>query len=519
MIADDRKTTVSFFDKAVLPWFICGIGMLFYCFNYFLRVSPSVMQNDLMQNLHITAYQFGNLAAFYYYAYTPMQISVGMIYDRFGARFVLFFACLVAITGLATFIMADTLTIASLGRFLIGLGTAFAYVGVLKLALLWLPPNRFAAVAGLTSAFGMSSAIFSNFYLTKFVHLLGYKSALYTALFVGMGLSVAILLFMRNKPQAPGTPKQPTKSLKLIFAELGAIIFLSVVLFIFIKILTPVFILFILFVLFFGQFIDTSKMSTFLRLESLHPVQTPNFNHILKKMFYGLTVTLINQQMILVGVIGCLFYLPASVFLDLWGIPYLKTVYQLSAIQAAFVVNMTFVGWIISGPSIGALSDKIKRRRLPLLICAIMSALLLTTAFYVPGIPLAGLCALFFFVGIFCGAHPLCFALGKENNPHSISGTAVAVTNTLIMVGGAIFQPIVGKLLDWHTSGALQANGTPLYSASDYSYALCVVPLGLLLAVVLSFFLRETYCESYELNLRRREQEAGQLELQPELQS
>src|SRR5665213_3174456 len=87
----------SRFDKSILPWLICGIGMLFYCYNYFLRVSPSVMQDDLMQNLHITAYQFGNLAAFYYYAYTPMQIPVGMIYDRFGARIVLFIACLVAV--------------------------------------------------------------------------------------------------------------------------------------------------------------------------------------------------------------------------------------------------------------------------------------------------------------------------------------------------------------------------------------------------------------------------------------
>jgi MFS family permease len=429
----DNRSTVSFFDKSVLPWLICSLGMLFYCYNYFLRVSPSVMQNDLMQSLHITAYQFGNLAAFYYYAYTPMQVPIGMIYDRFGARVVLFFACLIAIIGLSIFIGANNLAMASLGRFMIGFGTAFAYIGVLKLASLWLPPNRFATIAGLTTAFGMASAIFSDIYLTKFVQLLGYKNALYTALLVGVVLSVFILLFMRNKPR---------KALAQAGAE--------------------------------------------------HPRLT------FRELIQSLQIVLLKPQMWLIGIIGCLFYLPASVFLDLWAIPYLKTAYSLTPEVAAYVVSMTFVGWIIAGPSIGMLSDHYKRRRLPLMICAVMAAILLSIVFYVPNISLISLYFLFFFIGIFCGAHPLCFALGKENNPNYISGTAVAVTNTLIMIGGAIFQPVVGRLLDYHTASTNLAGAIPGYSPADYTYALSVVPIGLMLAIVLTFFLKETYCESHE---------------------
>lgn len=429
----DRSNKFSFFDRSVLPWLICSIGMLFYCYNYFLRVSPSVMQTDLMQNFHITASQFGNLAAFYYYAYTPMQIPIGMIYDRFGARLVLFFACLIAITGLSIFISANSLFSASAGRFLVGFGTAFAYIGVLKLASLWLPANRFATVAGLTTAFGMASAIFSDLYLTKFVQLLGYKDALYTALIVGIMLSIFILIFMRNKPRRelsqPGTVNKPMT---------------------------------------FPQLLNSLK------------------------------VVLSNPQMWLIGLIGCLFYLPASVFLDLWGIPYLKTVYQLTPEIAASVVSMTFVGWIIAGPSIGALSDKIKRRRSPLMFCAVMSAILLSIVFYVHGLSLPVLYTIFFFIGIFCGAHPLCFALGKENNRNASSGTAVAVTNTLIMIGGVVFQPVVGKLLDWHNTAGMMNDGVLVYTAADYTYALTVVPLGLIVAIGLTFFLKETYCESHE---------------------
>lgn len=436
-IADSNKNDL--FKLIIQPWVICTLGMLFYCYNYFLRVSPSVMQGDLMQGLHINAYQFGTLAAFYYYAYTPMQIPVGMIYDRFGARMVQFFAVIVVVLGVGTFISANTYQMACVGRLFIGLGTAFAYIGVLKLASIWLPPNRFATVAGLTTAFGMLSAIFSDKILTKFVESVGYKQALETAFLIGIALCLLILFFMRSRPK------------------------------------------------------------TLLKHQTSQHHAPMGFKQLLSALRNVLT----NPQMWLIGLIGCLFYLPASVFLDLWGIPYLKSAYQLSAEDAASAVSWVFVGWIISGPSIGALSDKIKRRRSPLMISAIMSTILLSIVFYVPGLSLSTLHVIFFFVGIFCGAHPLCFALGKENSPLQFSGTAVAVTNTLIMLGGLIFQPMVGRLLDNHAVNVVLLDGIPQYTPADYTYALSVVPIGLMIAIFLTFFLKETYCQSRVVEERR----------------
>src|SRR5665213_3391541 len=96
------------FATSIYPWLIVSCGMLFYCYNYFLRVSPSVMQGELTHAFHITATQFGTLAGFYYWAYTPMQIPAGMIYDKFGVRVVLCMACLVASLGLSVFVASDS---------------------------------------------------------------------------------------------------------------------------------------------------------------------------------------------------------------------------------------------------------------------------------------------------------------------------------------------------------------------------------------------------------------------------
>lgn len=429
MLNNRQATTMS--SSFMLPWLICGMGMLYYCYNYFLRVSPSVMQNELMQSFHITAYQFGNLAAFYYYAYTPMQVPAGMLFDKFGARGVMFVACLTAVVGLGVFILADNYFWAALGRFLIGLGTAFSYIGTLKLASLWLPSNRFATAAGMTTAIGMSSAIFSQNYLTKVVQVVGYKQALYSVLFIGIALSVAIYSMVRNRPSNPINPHN--------------------------QLATPM-----------------------------------NTKQLLKSLRFIFT----NPQMWIIGGISCLTYLPASVFLDLWGIPYLKTVYHLSPEQAAYATSYAFVGWIIAGPTMGAFSDKIKRRRTPLLFAGTAGATMMTVIFYMPGLSLHELALAFFMLGFACGAHPICFAIGKENNPIQISGTAVAATNMLTMAGGALFQPLVGKLLDWHANGALGPNGLPIYSAQDYSFALSIIPMGVASGVILCLFLKETYCRS-----------------------
>jgi len=435
-----------------LPWMICFVGMLFYCFNYFLRSSPSVMQNDLIQAFHLSATQYGTLISFYYFAYTPMQIPAGMIYDKFGARLVLFFACLFAVVGLSIFASAENFASACTGRFLIGFGTAFAYIGVLKLASIWLPPSRFAAAAGLTTAIGMTSGALSQKYLTHIVEIFGYKSILQTAVCIGIVLSFVIFFTLRNRPQ------QPTHSI-------------------------------------------TAMQSTM----------------TIKQLLSALRVIFTNPQMWLIGIIGCVLYLPSILLLDVYGISYFKATYHISSQQAANVSALTFLGWIIGGPVIGVISDKIRRRRQPLIITSALTAILLYSIFYFPGLTLHQLCLIAFFTGFCCGSHPLCFALSKENNPTQMAGTSVAVTNMFIMFGGMLFPPIIGMLLDFHTESQL-INGLHAYSASDYTFALNVVPTGILIGTVLCIFLKETYCGSKVIEAQEQASASDARNLETEMQ-
>lgn len=416
----------------VFPWVVVSCGMLFYCFNYFLRLAPSVMQDHLIQVFHINATQLGTLVGLYYWGYTPMQIPAGMLYDRFGARFVLCIASLIAAVGLSLFIATNDYTIAGYGRFFMGIGCAFAYIGTLKLASIWLPTNRFGTVAGLATAIGMLSGAISQTYLNHLIAIMGYREVLHIAAIIGVLLSAVLWLIVRNKP----------------------------------------------------------KIAVATTLPQINPIN-------LSQLMGALRILLRNKQMWLIGAIGCALYLPASVFLDLWGIPYLKAVYHITQEQAVAISSCVFLGWIISCPIVGIISDKwIKRRVMPIIVSGLLVTILLCIIFYVPGISIPMLYPIFFLMGCSCGAHPLCFALGKENNPIQMSGTTVAATNMFVMTGGAIFQPVVGKLLDLHTLTPNGPDGLPIYTASDYTFALSVIPIGVAIGIILSFFLKETHCQS-----------------------
>ena len=124
---------------STLAFLAVTMGFLYYCYEYLLRISPSVMQDDLMRYFSINATLFGTFSAFYYYAYTPMQLVVGIMVDKYDVKKVLFLATIVCAIGTTMISYSDSYAIAAAGRFLQGFASAFAWVSILKLGVVFLP--------------------------------------------------------------------------------------------------------------------------------------------------------------------------------------------------------------------------------------------------------------------------------------------------------------------------------------------------------------------------------------------
>ena len=204
-----------------MAWAICGLGTIFYSYEYILRILPSVMESELSAHYHLLSSGFGGLSAFYYYAYVPMQIPVGLLMDKYGPRRLLTLACLLCALGTYLFAATDMFYVAALGRFMVGLGSSFAFVGVLKLATMWLPEDRLAFVAGSAAALGTIGAWLGDYYLGMFVHSMGWVET--TNFMSAFGFGLVVLLYFFIKDRADSDDSVPERDFASTFYDLAII--------------------------------------------------------------------------------------------------------------------------------------------------------------------------------------------------------------------------------------------------------------------------------------------------------
>ena len=399
---------------------ICAIAALFYCYEFVLRIIPGVLQSELSAAFgHISASTFGQLSALYYFAYSPMQVPVGILMDRFGPRRLLSLACLCCTAGSFMFSYSSSMLIAGSGRFLVGFGSAFAFVGVLSLAVHWLPRRYFSLVAGLMTTLGMLGLVYGEVKITELAGSMGLNYVLMAMVFIGLLLTSLIFFVVRDGPG--------------------------------------------------GSAVKAQTLPDFYR---------------------NIIRVLVSPQVWLIAFVGACLYTSLSVFGELWGKSYLEQVHHLTKTEAAKTISAMFIGWAVGAPLAGYFSDKSGRRVLPLVIGAFMSLVCISLILYCPGLSFVTLNVLMFFYGLFSATEILIFIMAKENSGAELSGTVFAAVNMIVTLGGVIFQPLVGSLLDKFSNGQMVA-GEHVYSTVDYQLALSVLPASLLLVMVAAFFLKD----------------------------
>ena len=201
------------------------LATAFYVFEFVLQMSPAVMTHELMASFGLTALGVSTLSAFFFYAYAPMQMPGGLLYDRFGPRLVLTFAAVICTIGALLFAEEHNYWAAAFGRFLMGIGGACSFVGVLVIATRWFPPRFFALIAGLLQLLGSVASIVGQVPLAIVVKHIGWRDTIFSVFLVGVVLVVLLPLVIRNYPKNTVLPKHPKvgrgewKKLKTIFTR------------------------------------------------------------------------------------------------------------------------------------------------------------------------------------------------------------------------------------------------------------------------------------------------------------
>ncbi len=187
---------------SLLATIICILASCFYMYEFILQVSPAVMTNQLINDLGLNAITLGTVAAFYYYSYTPMQLPAGFLFDRFGPRRLLTGAILICALGAFLFGSTSSIAVASAGRFLMGMGSAFSFIGTLVLISRWFPSGYFAFLTGLVELMSSVGAIVGEAPLTIAVEHWGWRQTIIILGIVGVILALLVWFIVRDSPEA-----------------------------------------------------------------------------------------------------------------------------------------------------------------------------------------------------------------------------------------------------------------------------------------------------------------------------
>ena len=190
----------SFLGSYALKPLLMWISATFlYCYQFFLRSSPNVMEDVLRQEFLMDAESFGLLASFYYIAYSILQIPMGVLIDKIGLRRILTFSAAMCSFGAFIFGLSDGLMMAKIGRFCMGMGSAGVFLSCLKLITLWFPRRRFGIFLGLTMMMGTFGAISAGAPLALLVQGMGWRLSLLSFSVLGMIWALLLWLVVRDR--------------------------------------------------------------------------------------------------------------------------------------------------------------------------------------------------------------------------------------------------------------------------------------------------------------------------------
>lgn len=211
------------------------------------------------------------------------------------------------------------------------------------------------------------------------------------------------------------------------------------------------------------------------------------------RMLDGLGRVMRNRQTWLIAVAGLGTTGPLLGFAGLWGVPYFVATLGIDRTAAAAITSMVFIGWGIGAPLIGWASDRIGRRRSPFILGLVICTVAMSTIVAFPGLPIPALMALCFACGFGGSSQIAGFAAAREHNPVAFSGTALGLVNGIVTGAGALFQPLLGWLLDLNWQGRM-VDGARVYDPSAYRIAFGAIIVGCVVGFFCTLALRETHC-------------------------
>lgn len=415
-------------NASTYRWAIFAVLAAAYFLVYFHRLSLSVVADALVSEFATSAGVIGLLGSVYFYCYAVMQLPAGLLADSIGPRKTVTFSLMIAAFGSMLFGFSPNLETAFIGRGLVGFGVAMVFIPTMKILSQWFRPREFAFMAGILNAVGGIGVMGATWLLAVMTMRLGWRVSFEI---IGAATLIVVLanwLIVRDRPENMGWPP--------VIAEAATA--------------------------------ADPKISL-----------TEGVRQVLSNRYFW--------------PVALWFFFDCGIFFGfgaLWSGPYLMQVYGFSREETGALLSMIAWGMIFGSPLLGAASDHwLKSRKKPFIICGLGLMTTLLALYLYSGFSKPALYLIFFIFSICSSAIVVIgFTITKELFPVAIAGTSVGMVNLFPFLGGAVYMPLMGKILDAHS----RTEAGSVYSAEGYSLLLLFLLVSAGAALVCALFMKET---------------------------
>lgn len=403
-------------------WVLWGVGLLAYVVSIVNRTSLSAVGVDAATRFHADASALSMFAVIQLFVYGAMQIPVGLLLDRFGARPMIAIGMVLMALGQLVMAFADAVGIGILARVLIGAGDAAIFPSVLRVIATWFPAQRAPLLVQLTGIIGQFGQIIAVVPLAALLHATSWSVAFGSV--AGLGVLFAVLTYaiIRNRPPERRTDLVDTS----VDTQTGAI-----------RVVT-----------------SAADLRQGFRESWAHPGTRLGFWSHFATPFAG------------------------TAFMLLWGFPFLTAGEGLPAATASLIMTTLVLFGIVCGPVIGALSSRhpTRRSRWLVLPVVVFQALVWIAVIAWPGpAPVWLLIVLMFALSTGGPASMIAFDHARTFTPSHRLSTATGIVNGGGFLAALLAILFIGVAMD------VQGAGTPAtYSLDAFRLAfLTQVPLWL----------------------------------------
>lgn len=209
-----------------------------------------------------------------------------------------------------------------------------------------------------------------------------------------------------------------------------------------------------------------------------------------KQLWYQFKNVMINRQNWLCGLYIGLLNLSVYLLASLWGNIYLTDKYHIPNNTAAAINAMVFVGIIIGSPIAGWISDRLERRKLPMMLGALLTLITIVIIIKATTYSSLFMFTAFLLLGVFSSAQVIGFPSITESNIAVLTSTAMGFATFIVNILGGFGQSLFGWLMQYHNNSQLS---THTISIEGSQMAIFILPISFLFAFITTLFMRETF--------------------------